>query len=1109
MPVCVRYRIAVLAVLAAVTLRGQASAQSDTASLTVVVADPSGAVVPGAMVSLRNVEAGAGREGSTDATGRATFAVLAAGTYETTVDLSGFKSYHDPSFHLQVGQSATLNVVLDVGPTTEGVEVRAAVRLIDLDTAAQSTVITEERVQALPLNGRQFIQLALLAPGANPGGRAVQQNQTGRLNQIGGLSIGGGRTNNTFFSIDGALDTDPDYNSLNYSPGIDAISEFQVQASQFAAEYGRAGAQVNLVTKSGAASLHGSAFEFDRNKRFDSKPFNLVGDLPRFQRDDFGGTLGGPIAPGRLFFFLSYEQLRRREGASNLTTVTVPTALERQGDFSQSGGGGIFDPATGTSSRTSFQNNTILMGRIDPWALAALQALPLPNTGINGYVNNQEITQQDTHNYSLRLNVNLGPRHQVFSRVSVAQEDAVIPDVVPGRSSVSNGQPINAVAAWTSILGSREVNEARIGFSQLSLVSGLPELSFSVNGAPTTLPRFIISGYPAMGGAGAFTGTNGGGIVRVKNPVFQAYDNLSWQRGLHQFKAGAEFIWTNYNRTEVPSTLGTFTYVAGYTSRTASNDGTGNALASLLLGLPQIGTRAVGPSTIAGRQPQFSTFFQDNWRVSDSLTVNLGLRYELAPPMYDANGQMATIDYSQVPSPQQIFAQGRLASYMPTVVVCGQNGFPKGCADTDKDNLAPRVGFSWHAAEHLVVRGGAGIYYLPQDGNPLFRLAAGIPANIAQTITLPAFVPVHSPGYDIFGPAVLGPVQIQQAGIDRHQETGRSTQWTIGVQREIGGDWVVEAAYVGSHAVNLEQNVQPNNAQPGQGTVDPRRPYAGLVFAPNTTFPGYVTVQGSSVPVGQINYFPHSARADYNALELRVERRFAAGLSMLSAYTLSDARTNAPQFRNAGGVNGSENSPPQNSYDLEAEWGPAYYNARHRWVTNLIWTPPFGAGKRYANQGIPAAIFGAWQLAGIWTMQSGFPFTVNLQGDTAGVGGGSGGIFVRPNVVPGVDPYLPSSDWARGLYLNPAAFSLPPAGTFGNASRNSLVGPGYTDLDLAIARIVPLPRSRQLELRVEAFNLLNRTNYNLVGRILNAPNFGQLQSQYDPRQWQFGIRFAF
>jgi hypothetical protein len=1067
-------------------------AQSETATLTVLVSDASGAGVPGATIVLAHTSTNRRRELVSEVDGRAVFPALSPGVYDATVTLNGFKQFRDTQVRLLVGQAATLPVRLETGNVSEVVEVTAAVPMLEISTATKGTVITEEKVHALPLNGRQFIQLALLAPGVNSGGRAVQQNATGRLNTTGGVSVGGGRTNNTLFLLDGATNTDPDYNSLNYSPSIDGIAEFRVQTSQFGAEYGRAGAQVNVVTKAGSDRLHGSAFEFTRNRRFDARPFNLIGELPAFQRDNFGGTFGGPAVTGRLFFFGAYEQLRRREAAAGLTTVTVPTELERMGNFSQSAGGGIFDPASGATNRTQFLNNTIPTSRLEPIALAAIRALPLPNTGERGYVNTSELTEQDIYNYSLRLDYNAGPGNTIFVRGSMADENAVIPEAVPGRLNVSNGRPTSVAAGWTKVIGSSVVNESRFGFSRLELTSGLPEPMFDVAGSQRAIPRFVVGGYPVIGGAGAFTGTNGGGIVNVKNRTFQVYNNLALQAGQHSFKTGVEFLWTEYNRTELPSVLGTFTFVAGYTSRTASADGTGNALASLLLGLPQIANRAIGPSTINGRQPAFSAYLQDDWRISPRLSLSLGVRYEVAPPMYDANGLMSNIDYSSVPTPKQIFAEGRLATYAPTVYVCGQNDTPKGCAETDWNNVAPRFGFSWIAAERTVVRGGAGLYFTPQDGNPLFRLAAGLPGNIAQALTFNAFVPANAPGYDVFGPAILGPVQIQQASIDRHQQTSQSMQYTIGVQRELAARWVADASYVRNRSKYLEQNVQPNNAQAGIGAVDPRRPFAALTFAPGTTFPSYITVQGTRVPVGQVNYFPHSARSEYDALELRVERRFDDGFSLLSAYTLSKARSNAPQFRNAGGAAGAENSPPQNSHDLEAEWGPAYYNATHRWVTSITRELPFG-----------------FQASGIWTMQSGFPFTVNLQGDTAGVGGGTGGIFVRPNSVPGVDPYLAKEERKNSRYLNPAAFVAPPTGTFGNVGRNSVTGPGFINLDLGIARAFHISGQSRLELRVEVFNVMNRRNYTLVNRILNAPNFGRLTSQADPRQMQFGARLTF
>jgi len=1092
--------------LLALLLSARAQAQSDTAALTVVVTDDSGAAAPGATVLVKRLSTSESRELITDAGGRAAFSLLPPGTYEVAVTLKGFKPFRDGAVHLQVAQAARLEVKLGVGDVAEGVVVTADVRLLSLDTVAQGTVVGEEKVQALPLNGRQFIQLALLVPGANPGGRSVQQN-TVRQNEIGGLSVSGGRTNNTAFLLDGAVNTDPDYNSLNYSPSIDAIAEFQVQTAQFSAEYGRAGGQVNVVTKSGESQMHGSLFEYLRNKVFDSKPFNLVGDLPQFKRDNFGASLGGPLARDRVFFFAAYEQLRRREGAGGLTTVTVPTQLERQGDFSQSPGG-IFDPTTGNNNRAAFPGNRIPQNRIDPLALAALSALPLPNLGDRGYVNTESLLAQDIYNGSLRLDANLDPNNHLFARYSMASENSTIPDVVPARDTVSDARPQNAVLGWTRVLNPRTVNELRAGFSRLTLTSGLPEPSFTVAGQQRALPRFIVTGYPTMGGAGAFTGTTGGGIVDIRNTVYQVYDNLSLTRNKHAMKAGFEVLWIEYNRTEVQGTFGTYQFSAGYTSRTASNDGTGNPLASFLLGQPQQGNRAIGPSTIAGRQPYLSAYVQDDWRVNDRLTLNLGVRYELAPPMYDANGHMASIDFSNVPTPAQIFAQGRPAFYTPTVFICGQSGYPRGCAYTDKDNVAPRLGVVFRASDRTVVRAGGGLYFAATDANPLFRLAAGLPANIAQTISFNNFVPARASGYDIFGPATLGPVQIQQAALDLHQETSRSYQWSAGVQHELGHNWIIEVSYIGTRGRDLEQNVQVNNAQPGLGAVDPRRPFAGLLFAQGSQFPDYVTVQGDRVPVGLINYFPHSAKSEYDALALRVEKRLAGGFSLLSAYTLSKARSNAPQFRNAGGINGSENSPPQDSFNLDAEWGPAYYDARHRWVTSVTAELPFGPGKRFAQTGLWSKVLADFRVSGIYTMQSGFPFTVNLRGDTAGVGAGTGGIFVRANPVPGVDPYLPSSAWASGQYLNTAAFSAPPAGAFGTVGRNSIVGPPYLDLDLSIVRTFPLGRAR-LDLRAEAFNLTNQRNYVLVGRILNDPTFGQILSQSDPRQWQFGIRLSF
>jgi hypothetical protein len=309
--------------------------------------------------------------------------------------------------------------------------------------------------------------------------------------------------------------------------------------------------------------------------------------------------------------------------------------------------------------------------------------------------------------------------------------------------------------------------------------------------------------------------------------------------------------------------------------------------------------------------------------------------------------------------------------------------------------------------------------------------------------------------------------------------------------------------------LKLEQNVQPNNAQPGAGAVDPRRPYIALQYASGTVFPPYLTVVGNSVPVGFINYLPHSAQSNYESGFLRLEKRFAHGLSWLTSYTYSKAISNAPQFRNAGGVNGSENSPPQNSFNLAAERGLASFDMRQRMASTFVYDLPFGHGQRFVTSGLASKILGGWQTAGILSMQTGFPFTLNLKGDTAGVGAGTGGIYVRPILLPGVNPVLSGSAQTTAEFFNRAAFVAPPAYSFGNLGRNTIIGPGLVNLDFTLGKSIKITEAVSLQFRAEAFDLFNHPNYNLVGRIINDPTFGQVLSQLDPRELQFGLKVIF
>lgn len=1084
-------------------------AQSDTASLSGAITDPGAASIAGARITLLNVATRSQRTALSDAQGLYRFSLLIPGAYELTIDWPGMKQYHNQELTLNVAQAGRLDVRLEIGRISEIVEVRSVQLLLNAETTAQGTVIGEEKIKSLPLNGRQFLQLALLVAGANGGGRAVQQNLN-RQGSIGGLSVSGGRTNNTAFLLDGGINLDPDYNSLNYSPSIDSISEFQVQTGIFPAEYGRAsGGQVNVVTKSGGNTFHGSAFEFLRNDRLDARPFNLpTPKLPEFRRNQFGATAGGPIVRNKVFWFLSYEGLRLRQAGAGLTTVTVPTAAQRSGDFSATKGG-IFDPDTLQNGvRQPFAGNQIPVQRINPLALAAASALPLPNVGTSLFVNSSGLLNQTNDNFSGRIDYVATPTLNLFARYSMADEDAIIPATVTGRDNVNNVRPQNFVAGAMKTLGTNLVNETRVAFSRFRQINGLPEKDFSVNGTTTHLPQFLVASYPSMGGAGTFTGTTAGGIVLVRDNTYQLYDNLIWQHGRHAVKFGGEIVQVQYNRYEAPSALGNYQFTNGFTTRTANNDGTGDALASLFLGLPAVGNRAVGPSRIDGRQWMYSAYIQDDFRIRRSLTLNFGLRYELAPPVYDTRQQMSSIDFSNVPSPQSIFAAGKTAFYKPLLFVCGQSGYPKGCAHTDFNNFSPRLGVVWSANPKTVLRAGAGVYYAASDLNGLFRLAAGLPNNLAQTLTSNNFIPQFR-GFDIFGPAVVGPTQIQQAGIDLNMRTSYSLQWTFTVQRELRGKIALEAGYMASLGLKLEQNVQPNNAQPGLGAVDPRRPYQGLQYAAGTTFPPYVNVVGDSVPVGFVNYLPHAAQSNYHSLFVRFEKPFSNGISWLTSYAFSKAITNAPQFRNAGGVNGSENSPAQDSFNLRAERALASFDTRHRLVNTVVYQLPFGRNRAHLRYGLASKVLGGWETSGIVTAQTGFPFTANLRGDTAGVGAGTGGIFVRPNAVAGSDWRLTDSQRSTARYFNTAAFAAPAAGAFGNVGRNTIIGPGFLNVDAVVVRHFRIHEGLDLQFRAEFFNTLNHPNLNLVGRIMNDPTFGQVLSQFDPRQLQFGLKLTF
>ena len=1091
-------------------------AQNETAVLVGRISDPGGLGAPSAQVRLIENATGAVRDTRSGLDGFYRFDLLPPGDYSISVTLQGFKTFEDSNLHLEVARSSTLDIPMTLGAVADAVQVNVEVSPLVTASAAQGTVISSAEVKAIPLNGRQFLQLALLSPGTNSGGLAVQQNSL-RQGEIAGLSVAGQRTNDSAYLLDGVMNTDPDYNALTYVPIVDAISEFQVQVAQYGAEYGHAsGGQINVLTQSGTKQWHGSAWDFLRNNIFDSRPFNLTtqSTVPEFRRNQFGGTVGGPLYKSKLFGFFSYEGLRNRQAGANLTTVAVPDALKRAGNFSEDlPNTKIYDPSIAVAGglRTQFPGNIIPASRISPQVSAAMNLLPLPNVAGGLYINANELTVETFDNLSARVDYAVSDRLRLFTRYSAANEDASNPATIPGRPSEDNAIPRNAAFGFSQIVSANKVNDLRVGFSRLNFLYGLPELQFQVNGTETALPNLIV-GQLNFGGAGPYNATGPGGVARSRDNVYQIWDIFAWQIGKHSLKFGGEFDAFQYVRYEYADPLGSLTFTSGYTNDTAAapkaGDVSGDGLASALLGLPEAAVRTVGPNRADGRQQNYAAFAQDDYRVTSKLTLNLGLRYEVSPPLYDIRHQMASINFSTVPSPTQIFAAGSQGVYSPLLFVCGEGGYPAGCAYTNWKNFSPRAGMAWALDSRTVIRAGGGIYYGTQDDNTLLKLAQSLPTTYAQTLTLNAYTPsVSLP--NVFTPAIVGTASIQAAALDPHQGTPYSPQWSFNIQRSLASKLVAEIGYLGTGGVHLEQNVQVNNGLPGP-TV--KRPYYGLTLAPQVVsalaFPETSTI----VPVTTINYFPHSAHSSYNALLTRLERKFSGGMSILSAFTYSKALTNAPQYRNAGGITGNENSPPQNSFDLSADRGPAYFNTKFRWVTTGLYDLPFGKGKPMVTEGVGAAIFGGWQLTGTLQLQTGFPYTIDYKGDPENIGGGSGGILERPNYVTqngqNVNPNLPANQRSTAEYFNTTAF-VQPVYQFGDVGRNTMTGANLINLDTTIVRNFHIRERHNLQARAEFFNVANHPNYGLIGRLVNDPTFGIVQNQLPPRQIQFALKYSF
>ena len=1044
-------------------LTGSVAAQTYRGSIRGTVTDPNNAVIPAATITLVSSATNEQRTSVTDAAGEYVISSLPAGSYTLRVAATNFATFTQ-TIIVNVNQELRINVSLVVGQVaTDPYMIVSPQSDLKKDSASIGTVIANQQIVGLPLDGRNFYELTLLVPGAAP----AAPGSAGSVRGDFAFSVNGAREDANNFLLDGVYNVDPKLNTFGVRPSIDAIHEFEMLTSSYDAAFGRApGAQVNVVLKSGGNRVHGSLFEFYRNGALDARNFFAPANesKPKYLRNQFGGSFGGPIKHDRTFFFGDYEGTRAREGITRITNV--PTALERAGDFSQSLFGAPIDPFTGMP----FSGGVIPDFRINAVgrALAATYPLPNRNVPLQNFVSSP--TQRDRNDsFDARLDHRLNQSADLTFRYSFGDRNLFEPftgpnlALVPGFGDTVKRRSQNVMAALTNVLSPNLVNETRLALSRVAAsVTQEASRTNSQLGLPVISPNPRDAGLSFITVTGLSPlGDEGNNPQNSVTNVYQVLDTVSYVHGPHLNKFGADIRFAQQNAFRDVESRGRLQF-------SPFAQISGNALADLLLGFPLLTSIAHVDNAQHLRTHSYNVFFNDSFRVRPRLTLNAGLRYEYNSPPVDAEDRANVFDVAS-----------------RNLVQVGTNRVPRGGFDADKNNFAPRVGLAWTfgANERTVLRAGYGIYYdqsplapgealyfnSPYFDNNIFFSLPGLPLTLDNPF--PQFFPF--------------PLPDSALAIQRNLRTAYMQHWNLNVQQQFGANGVLEIAYVGSKGTKLLTARDIN--QPPPSVLPP-----GLPFVPRPDF-----------RFDDIDLLESRANSNYHSLQARYQQRLARGLASLVSYTWSKSIDDASNFFSSAG----DPNFPQNSFDLRAERGRSNFDVRHRLSVSYSYDLPFGKGRKYfANSGW---LLSGWQSFGILTFQSGRPFTVPLLSDIDNSGTGRSilgfGANDRPNVVG--NPALGNPSPER--WFNTSAFAFAPPGTFGNAGRNILDGPGYQNVNLSVLKNTRLGEDINLQLRAEFFNLLNHPNFNLPDNFPGSPTFGRITSARDPRHVQFGVKLLF
>lgn len=1073
----------ILSILVAALLSSFVFAQVITATILGTVRDPSGAVVPGAKATAINVNTGLTRSVISGDSGDYTIPVLPLGEYRVRVEKGGFRPAEQARVQLTIDSRVRVDFELALGDLAQEVQVTGESPLVDTESSAMGQVIENRAVEELPLNGRQFVQLAMLTPNVAP---EVKGTVSSPLALSGfSFSANGTRYDSNMFLLDGVSIRDSVYARLAVSPSVDAIQEFKVHTSNYSAEFGsQGGAQVNISTKSGTNSFHGSVYEFLRNDVFDARNFfDRQGEKPPFRLNQFGASLGGPIIRGKTFFFGNYEGQRTFKGVT--IGAAVPTEALRQGDFS--GVAPILDPVNGVP----FANDQIPSDRIAPYAQALLEKIPLPTSpglGRNflGF-GNRDV---DLDQFTVRVDHSFDERNLVFGRFvhSDISDLEPIPGVLlgaaaanplrpPGFGQTTTQETFSGAFQYNRIFGTNLVNQFRFGYLDLSQGqfsenadrNFVEEFGFQGVTPPplgSGFPVFSIAGFSTFGDANTqlFTGTRD----------LSFHDVLAWTKGKHALRLGGEYTHTRVDPQFGFNYAGQYTYVGVFT---------GHPFADFLLGFNSVANALIGDPLIHGVSYRLGAYVQDDWRVAPKLTLNLGVRYDLTPPYRERDNKLANFapeigGFVVAGDPNNIHPSADFARF-PGVpfATSAELGYPTALAGTDYNNISPRIGFAYSPIQSLVLRGGYGTFYSTGIYGGLLGIMGFNPPftglklflNFDPGNLIPVQQSLVSPSADL----VLG------QGPARDLVNALTHQWNFSAQHELFRATVLELAYVGSRGTKLEGTLFPN--QPDAGTGDLRD---------RLRWPNIGPDQIVATPVFD---------SWYNAMVVRLEQRYAGGLQFNLNYTW------AKSLDNGGGSlsNASGNGAPQFSGDINAEKGRSQFDVRHRFAAHAIYELPFGRGRRFAGNadGFANALISGWQLANIIVAESGQSMTPLLPIDQSNTGVNND----RPNQVgdPNAGPRTPDR------WFNVDAYEMQPFGTFGNAARGGIDGPGYFTVDLSAIKNTKLTERLSLQFRAEAFNLFNRANFDLPSRVFGTPGFGQIFTAKEPRELQFAIKLLF